>query len=560
MFWPGALERLNGHARGSVEQALHVLERKEFVRRERRTSVEGESEYAFRHVLVRDVAYGQIPRATRAEKHRLAAEWIESLGRAEDRAEMLAYHYGAALELARAAGRETAALGERARLAFRDAGEHAATLNAYAAAVRYYAEAVELWPRADENRPHLLLQYGKALLAHDDPRGEDVLREAREALLECDGAEPAADAGAALGEMLWQLGRGEEARETLEQAVELLRERPPSAAKAYALSALSRVDTFLGRLEPAVERGREALEIADELDLDEVRAHALDNLGTAKVLLGDRSGIADLERSIELAVAMNSREALRAYNNLAGVLEPLGDIERARAVRAEGAAAAERLGIRSWIEAFRVREGELLDRGDWDVLEELAESDEKDVLAFMRLGRGDLERALRDSAKALAAARTSGRPDNLALALSVRHSVLDACDDPEAAAVLDELVELLPAFASWAASFPHVGITVVDAGRGDALVAALDSVPPAPAIEAQRLYAAGDAVRAADLFAEIGSPLAEAFARLRAGAQLVATGRRQEANTQLERALMFFRKAGASAYIAEAEALLAAVA
>ena len=36
------------------------------------------------HVLVRDVAYGQIPRAERADKHRRAAEWIESLGRRED--------------------------------------------------------------------------------------------------------------------------------------------------------------------------------------------------------------------------------------------------------------------------------------------------------------------------------------------------------------------------------------------------------------------------------------------------------------------------------------------
>ncbi len=36
-------------------------------------------EYVFLHALVRDVAYGQIPRGRRAEKHRLAAEWIASL-------------------------------------------------------------------------------------------------------------------------------------------------------------------------------------------------------------------------------------------------------------------------------------------------------------------------------------------------------------------------------------------------------------------------------------------------------------------------------------------------
>ena len=37
------------------------------------SAVAGEREYAFRHALVRDVAYAQIPRAQRAEKHRAAA-------------------------------------------------------------------------------------------------------------------------------------------------------------------------------------------------------------------------------------------------------------------------------------------------------------------------------------------------------------------------------------------------------------------------------------------------------------------------------------------------------
>ncbi len=93
----------------SWRSVLHALERKELIRRERRSAVANESQYVFWHVLVRDVAYGQIPRARRAEKHRLAAEWIERLGpdRTEDRSEMLAHHYLAALEFARAAGQPT---------------------------------------------------------------------------------------------------------------------------------------------------------------------------------------------------------------------------------------------------------------------------------------------------------------------------------------------------------------------------------------------------------------------------------------------------------------------
>jgi predicted ATPase len=104
-FWLGAVTEISGAEKRGAETALHVLERKGFVRRERESSMEGDVEYTFLHVLVQEVAYAQLPRPARAEKHRAAAQWIESLGRPEDHAEMLAYHYGEALDLARAAGR-----------------------------------------------------------------------------------------------------------------------------------------------------------------------------------------------------------------------------------------------------------------------------------------------------------------------------------------------------------------------------------------------------------------------------------------------------------------------
>jgi len=62
VFWPGAVTALGGPpGHGELEEYLHGLERKQFIRRERRSSMAGETQYAFVHVLVRDVAYGQIP-------------------------------------------------------------------------------------------------------------------------------------------------------------------------------------------------------------------------------------------------------------------------------------------------------------------------------------------------------------------------------------------------------------------------------------------------------------------------------------------------------------------
>ena len=52
-------------------------------------------------------SYGQIPAVDRAVRHRAVAEWMDGLGRPEDHAEMLAYHWSAALELVRASGGTT---------------------------------------------------------------------------------------------------------------------------------------------------------------------------------------------------------------------------------------------------------------------------------------------------------------------------------------------------------------------------------------------------------------------------------------------------------------------
>ena len=101
--------RGRGPRRAERRGRLHALERKEFVRRERRSSVAGED-------AVRVPPRAGPRRRLRADPARRpgrqappAAEWLESLAadRAEDHAELLAHHYGQALELAGAAGQAT---------------------------------------------------------------------------------------------------------------------------------------------------------------------------------------------------------------------------------------------------------------------------------------------------------------------------------------------------------------------------------------------------------------------------------------------------------------------
>ena len=189
VFWPGAVAALGGPpGSGELEEHLHTLERKQFVRRERASSVAGETQYAFVHVLLRDVAYGQVPRAVRVGRHAKAAGWIESLGRAEDHAEMLAHHYLSALELGRAAKQDTGALAPGARAALQAAGDRAFTLNAFKSAAGFYRTALSLWPEdAHQQRAGLLRLLGTVL----QEAGE--LEQAELALTE--GAETATAAG-----------------------------------------------------------------------------------------------------------------------------------------------------------------------------------------------------------------------------------------------------------------------------------------------------------------------------------------------------------------------------
>jgi hypothetical protein len=48
------------------------------VRRESPSMIEGQRQFAFTHVLIRDVAYDLLPRADRARRHALVAEFFES--------------------------------------------------------------------------------------------------------------------------------------------------------------------------------------------------------------------------------------------------------------------------------------------------------------------------------------------------------------------------------------------------------------------------------------------------------------------------------------------------
>ena len=169
------------------------------------------------------MAYELIPRSARCDKHRLAAAWIESLGRCQDHAELLADHYVRALELARLTSGAIDELVQPARRALAGAGERAASLGAYAAASRHYERALELCPDDDPERAQLLLRYAKAifLIDRDDAIAGAVDR-ARRALIESGDVEGTAQLDVMLGELAAERGDAGTAIDLLGRAAEAL--------------------------------------------------------------------------------------------------------------------------------------------------------------------------------------------------------------------------------------------------------------------------------------------------------------------------------------------------
>jgi class 3 adenylate cyclase/tetratricopeptide (TPR) repeat protein len=578
VFWLGAAAEIRGVERRAAEETLHELERKEFVRRERRPSVAGESEYSFRHLLVRDVAYSQIPRARRAEKHRLAGEWIERLGRSEDHAELLAHHYSSALELVRAVGADTAELERAASLALREAADRAYALGAYPTARKFYAQTLEVWPDDEPKSPGLLIRYGRVLNSVDIGTDVQILAQALEAAIAAGDPGQAAEAETLLCEMNWLRGRRDDAFEHLQAAEALVANEPGSYAKAYVMANVSRFWMLAAKNDEAISFGREALGMAEELGLDEIRAHVLNNIGVSRINMGDAGGVEDLERSIAIGVASNSTEAARGYGNLSSALDDLGELERSSGMLDEARRLAERFGLEDWLRWLR---GEATWRsyrsGRWEEalreLDDLIEYFREDpfwmetacrvLRGRMRLARDDTKGALEDVERALELARVMKDPQVLWPSLAFAARVFHPTDERRAG---DHLAELLSEWSAqgwpvgsesdWmsdaAVVIPLVGL------ESNFLDGAAHAEDPFPWRRAAVAYVSGDARAAAETYGAIGARPEEAYARLRAAEALVREGRRADADAELHAALAFWRSVGAKAHVQEGEALMAA--
>jgi class 3 adenylate cyclase/tetratricopeptide (TPR) repeat protein len=319
VFWRGALDALSPDL--DVACALDKLLEREFVTPEVHSSISGERAFRFTHGLIREVAYGTLTKAHRADDHTTHAAWVAE--RAPDElADIRAYHLDhAATLVAELEGSAPPELVSSAAAALDGAGRRALRRGSFAHARSLLTRAVELEPavnrryfaamaaarlsdvatardearvvleeaRAERNSRFegraLVLLAEIALRADSDVEcATELAGQALEALPD-DDLHGLYDARTLLANIAWWIGDEEGARRHGEAAVELgqATERPDLESLAL---------TRLAGSVSAVGRGDEARELLDRATKLALESGSREALGWAKAAVG-RCAITD---------------------------------------------------------------------------------------------------------------------------------------------------------------------------------------------------------------------------------------------------------------------------
>ncbi|MDX6512528.1 MAG: hypothetical protein QOE36_2032 [Gaiellaceae bacterium] len=310
VFWRGALERLSPEL--DVARLLEALLEREFIVPEERSTISGDRAFQFKHVLLRDVAYGGMTKAERAVNHRQFADWVGE--RAPDElVEIRAHHLDLACALlAELDGSVPAELAREAAAVLETAGRRTLGCDAFASARRLFRRALELEPTLER----------RYLAAHAARQLGDlgtVAAEMERVRAEAHDAGDAAHEGSALAALAAvALGRDGDPLEAERLATAALDILPPDDVdgRADALFGLARAAWWPGDLRRAETHIREALALAERVERRDLWVRAMRNLQWL------------LELRLELDAA---EEVLVA-------VEPMGDdvLARARALHAIG--------------------------------------------------------------------------------------------------------------------------------------------------------------------------------------------------------------------------------
>ena len=593
VFWAGAIAQMGGRELSQVTERMRELSRNELVRPARRSSIEGEAEYAFWHALARDVAYGQLPRAARGARHAAAARWIESKApeRVEDLADILAYHYASALELARAAGRteEVDELEGPALKFLTLAGERALGLD-NAAALSNLERALALAPPGHPDRAEVLARFGES--AFHAGRPAEAARSLKEAIVDFRArGDPRAEARAMFTlDQTLRLSGDPRAWVLPGRALELLQALPPGPELADALSEMAMVEALKGRPRAAIDYADRAIALAEKSRFS-CPPRALGYRGLARANIGDRDAFQDFHHAIALATkAGQGREVALLHNNLGLALWWIEGPAAAIEVIDSGITFAKARGLAQMVSTLTANTLDvLIDAGDFDrsleAANDLAELLEETGDVFNLIGargsrarimtmRGDAERVIGSLDWLESTARTTGDPQLVVIGLGSSAATRAAVGLHDQGAALLAEIEGFPLsrmamyYESYLPGMVRTALAIGASGLAERLVAGFEPRNPyaehalvaANAVLAEAGSDLGVALDryadAADRWQRFGVVPEQAFALLGQGRCLLGLVRPTDAVQVLQHAREIFGRLQAVPALAETDALL----
>jgi ATP/maltotriose-dependent transcriptional regulator MalT len=170
-----------------------------------------------------------------------------------------------------------------------------------------------------------------------------------------------------LSKFAWFEGRRQEADRYCTEAIKVLEALPPGEELARAYRARGDLDMERHQNDSAIVHAQRAIELAESFSNNLTVSYALNTLGTARLILGDDSGWADLERSLQIARAGGFQEQVAtAYTALAAMAVSHRRYDQAQATLAAGLTYCEERDLdflRPYMLAYRGRMR--LELGDW---------------------------------------------------------------------------------------------------------------------------------------------------------------------------------------------------
>jgi class 3 adenylate cyclase/tetratricopeptide (TPR) repeat protein len=346
-FWLGAVREIAGTA--SLEDAVAALVSKELLIHKLRSTVLGEEELTFRHILIRDVAYATISKASREQMHRQVAGWMERIAgdRRAEFADFVAHHWLQVVTLHHELGLAPDRDAQRqAVAALSAAAGRAAAVYAMTTALDHYTRALDLAPDPAERLP-LLEGRGRAwmFLAQWDRAREDFTALAKLAR-EMGQASWEVIALDHIGHSFRREDRIEEALGALDPALALARRLGDPQLTARVLNHIGFTYFSDGRNEDALGVHQEAHELLAGHDDPEAVTESVHGLGENLFFLGRfREALENLQASMEMSAATGNR-SLAGENQfmIAAARHALGDYPSARADAAGSLATLTEIG------------------------------------------------------------------------------------------------------------------------------------------------------------------------------------------------------------------------